>query len=79
MSLPLEMKMLWGYKMYYLKKSCLTNRHKKLNFANFENGPTNIKRGIAHMLLDILSISLLSSINNARLAISICKKISHFS
>ena len=52
--------------MCYITKSCLTNSHKMLNFVNFENGGTNVQRDIlyVHVLLNILSISLLSRVND---------------
>ena len=37
--------------MGYLKKSGLVNCHKMLNYANFENGCTNIQMNILHVLL----------------------------
>ena len=37
---------------------------KMLNFVNFENGGTNIKRGILHFMLNVLPISLLSRVND---------------
>ena len=50
--------------MDYLKMSCLTNCHKMLNFVNIENGPTNIQRGIMHVLLNSLSIPLLLRVDD---------------
>ena len=41
-------------KLGYFKHSCLTNCHKMLNYANFENGVTIFTMGILHVLLSSL-------------------------
>ena len=38
--------------------------HKQCQIANFENGVTNIQRGILQVLLNILSISSLPKVND---------------
>ena len=51
-------------KVYYLKMSCLTSYHKMLNFVTFENGASNIQRDIMYVLLNSLSIPLLSRVDD---------------
>ena len=50
--------------------------HKLWQKANFEKGGTNIQKGIFQVLLNILSISLLSSVN-AMSGYLRCKTDSH--
>ena len=57
-SLALEMKMVCGCrKVDYLKKSCLTNYDKMLNFTNVKSGGIDIHRGIL-LVLSYLSCVL---------------------
>ena len=46
------------------KKSCLKNCYKIVNFANFENGGTDIQRGILRAMWKILPTSSLLLVNN---------------
>ena len=50
--------------------------HKLRQNANFENGGTNIQRGILQALLDILSLSLLSRVNDTSSYVG-CNTSSH--
>ena len=47
--------------MHKLFKKAMT--HKLRHNVNFENGGTTIQKGIMHVLLYILSIALLSRVN----------------
>ena len=47
--------------------------HKLCQNANFENGGTTIQISIIHVLLNILSISLLSKVHDTSYYFDICK------
>ena len=51
-------------KMESFKKSCLKNYYKIVKFANFENGGTDIQRGILRAMWKILSTSSRLLVNN---------------
>ena len=50
--------------MCSLKMSCVTKCNGMQHFANFKSGGIDIQRGIFYVLLNSLSISLLSRLND---------------
>ena len=60
MSLAFEMKMFCCERWSFQK----VTTHKLCQIENFENGVTTIQMGILHVLINILSISLLSRVHD---------------